>query len=146
MNSNRLALEIRGGSLGVLAEEKYNRSVKVVINMLNTLGVIKKTRSIVLRNMVRAAGHDGRIVVSVFNGSAFRQHAEEVYTSIRNIVGKFDKSDFNYSENEFVPQSYYSHWFTRAEIEELMKKAGCSNIRTKEIDNIGLFVTSEVSR
>jgi len=132
--------------VGILDEKKYNRSIKVVINMLNTLGVIKKSRGTVLRNMVRAAGPDGRIVVSVFNGKAFRDHAEDIYTSIRNIVGKFDKSNFNYSNNEFSSQSYYSHWFTRTEVEGMMEKAGCSNIRTKEIDNIGLFVTSEVAR
>ena len=142
----RLGSEISEESAATLNEEKYNKSVKVVINMLNTLGVIKRTRVPVLRNMVRAAGRDGRIVISVFNAKAFREHAEDIYTSIRNIVGKFDKNDFDYSNNEFVSESYYSHWFTRSEIEGMMKKAGCANLKTKEIDNIGLFVTSQISR
>jgi SAM-dependent methyltransferase len=129
-----------------LNENKYNESLKVVIIMLNTLGVIKQTKGIVLKNMVRAAGRDGRVVVSVFNGDGFTKNAENIYTSIRNMVGKFSKADFDYSKHEFSSQSYYSHWFTRAEIEGMMRKAGCTNIRTKEINNIGLFVTSEVSR
>jgi len=146
VDARRLELEIEEEPVGILDEEKYNRSIKVVINMLNTLGVIKQSKSTVLRNMVMAAGPEGRIVVSVFNGKAFRDHAEDIYTSIRNIVGKFDKDDFDYSSNEFASQSYYSHWFTRTEIEGMMERAGCSNIRTKEIDNIGLFVTSEISK
>jgi hypothetical protein len=96
--------------------------------------------------MVRAAGPGGKIVVSVFNGNFFDRNAKPIYESIRNIVGKFDEDDFNYAKNEFSTQWYFSHWFSRSEIEGLMRKAGCSNIRTTEIDNIGLFVTGEVSR
>lgn len=143
---SKLRSEVKEEPVGMLDEEKYNESIKVVINMLNTLGVIKHTRGTVLKNMTRAAGPNGRILVSVFNGDAFSKYARDIYASIRNIVGKFDKKDLDYSRNEFISRSYYSHWFTRTEIEGLMKKAGCSNIRTKEIDNIGLFVTSEVSR
>lgn len=142
----KLAMENTEEPIRALDEKKYSASIKVVINMLNTLGVIRETKSLVLRNMVRAAGPDGRIVVSVFNGRAFQKHAKEIYASIKDIVGKFDEDDFDYVENTFATEHYYSHWFTRPEIEGLMKKAGCSNIRTKEIDTIGLFITSEVAK
>ncbi|MCK4478178.1 methyltransferase domain-containing protein [Candidatus Bathyarchaeota archaeon] len=127
-------------------ERKFNDSVKVVINLLNTLGVIKNTKPLVLHNMVKIAGTDGRVVVSVFDGAKFEEHAQDIYKSIRNIVGKFDLDDFDFDKTEFASASYYSKWFTFQEAKNFMEKAGCTKIRLRNIQDIALFVTSEIKK
>lgn len=134
------------GCLRKIDPKKYDESIKVVINLLNTLGVIKETKQLVARNMVKITGSNGRIVISVFNGTSFSKHASNIYHSIRNIVGKFDEKSFLYHEMDFVTDSYYSHWFTNKELKNSMKNAGCINIRVKPIQEIALFAMGEVKK
>lgn len=134
------------GCLAKIEERKFNESIKVVIILLNTLGVIKETRQLVLRNMVRIAGTSGRVVVSVFNAAAFRKRAQAIYDSIKNIVGKFNLDDFNFERFEFATGPYYSHWFDRNEVRDMMKKAGCTKTRVESIGDVALFATSEVKK
>jgi len=124
----------------------YDNSCKLVVNLLNTLGVMKKDiRSKVLDNMVFAAGPKGRIVVSVFDAACFGEIAPILYNSIRKITGKFNRKAFDPDKNEFQTKTYYSHWFSQGEIVESLEKAGAKVMRVTPIRTTlkGLFVVGE---
>jgi len=114
---------------------KYERSTKVVCILLNTLGnIIKdttetaaKAREIAINNMVKAAGKGGKIVVSVFAAESFSSEAPKLYKNVEKLVGKFDENSFDNKKYEFITKTFYSHWFKRKEVEEMIEKAGCQN-------------------
>jgi hypothetical protein len=121
----------------------YNDSRKVVCCLLNTLGVIldpkmkldpADARQRVVNNMVSAAGQEGTILISVFSARSFHSKALKLYKSLEKITGKFDEKAFNKEEYVFKTRTYYSHWFEKEEIVNLLKKAGCKNIYCKVIN------------
>jgi SAM-dependent methyltransferase len=119
----------------VLNPIKYEQSTKVICILLNTLGnIIKDTtetaaeaRQTTINNMVKAAGKGGKIVISVFAAEAFPSEAPKLYKKIEKLTGRFDEKSFNNEKCEFKTKTYYSHWFERKEIEEMIKGAGCQN-------------------
>lgn len=133
---NRLLTEYgRNTYVSKIKARKYNNSFKMVVNLLNTLGVMKEDiRSKVMGNMVSAAGPKGRMVVSVFDADCFEEVAPIIYRSIRQITGKFDRKAFDPVKNEFQTRNYYSHWFSQTEIVEELEKAGG---RVKSVTPIG---------
>jgi SAM-dependent methyltransferase len=133
---------------------KYNNSVKVVCSLLNTLGVIigpngvekaAEARQIALNNMVTVAGRGGKVIISVFSSESFISKAPKLYKSIEKLTGKFDRNSFQTESFEFRTKGYYSHWFEKREIIDMMNIAGCKNIDCKDISGEleGYLLTSD---
>lgn len=121
---------------------KYGNSLKVVCCLLNTIGVIigpngvekaAEARQIAINNMVTATGPGGKIIISVFSADSFISKAPKLYKSIEKLTGKFDENAFNKESFEFKTKGYYSHWFKKEEIMDMMKMAGCKNIDCRDI-------------
>jgi SAM-dependent methyltransferase len=116
-----------------LKPDEYYKSLKVVCCLLNTLGNIidpcnnmkpEEARQKVVNNMIDMAGKEGIIVISVLSNESFIKHAKELYKSMKEFVGEFnDNEAFNNNEFVFRTNIYYSHWFKKEEIENIVKKA-----------------------
>ncbi|MDH5733156.1 MAG: hypothetical protein OEY88_05155 [Candidatus Bathyarchaeota archaeon] len=132
--------------LGNLKPDIFNSSRKIVVNLLNTLGIMeKRIRSEVVRNMISASGPKGKIVVSVFSSECFNAIAPVLYRSIEGLTGKFTVDAFNHEKKVFRTETYYSHWFSEMEITRLMKEAGANNLTVKPINTSleGFFITAD---
>lgn len=104
-----------------LQARKWKDSRKVVSNMLNTLGIIRpKRRRQVIRNMLFAVQPGDKLVFSVLAGESFDEMARYLYRDLKPLVGKFDEKAFYHDRYDFITDSYYSHWFTKQEIESLI--------------------------
>jgi SAM-dependent methyltransferase len=118
-----------------LKPSRYNDSKKVVINLLNTLGVMKPDiRPKVLANMVLAAGENGKVVVSVFSSDCFMEIAPTLYGSLKRITGNFDERAFDPEKKEFRTRTYYSHWFSQNEIADMLERAGANDVKVTPIN------------
>ena len=129
-----------------LKPDTYNNSKKLIVNLLNTVGVMEENIRIdVLKNMVFAAGPKGKIVVSVFSRECFDEIAPVVYRSIGKITGKFGDEAFDRKKKEFRTGIYYSHWFSEEEIKYYLRKAGAKNLVITPINTAikGFFVVAD---
>lgn len=123
--------------------EAYSKSKKIVCILLNTLGIMRPSiRESIINNMVRCAGKGGLVIISVFNANSFDKYAGKIYRELKDMVGNFKEPHaFNSTKHEFRSETgYFSNWFEEDKISQLMSKAGCHNMVTKEIGDIALFM------
>lgn len=137
----------------ILQRENINTkgSTVIVICLLNTLGIIhdENDRNNIITQMARVAGKDGKLFISVFNAQQFSKNAPDIYSQLKEIVGEFDGMEsFDIPNNDFYNKTskYYSHWFTKEEIVDLVKRGikdtplNKREINIIEIENIGLVI------
>ena len=125
--------------------------VESLVDLIATLGVMTVgERTEVIRNMVRCAGPDDVIAISVFAGEAFVREAKGLYRQIPTIVGgNPPDAAFDTRKAEFrLPGSggrtrYLSHWFARGEIEQILRAERCEILESRSINNSGHFVTAK---
>ena len=128
---------------------RYASSHKIVCNLLNTLGVLPdEGREIVLKEMRNAVSTQDWIVVSVFDAAAFAEEAPTLYRTLPKTVGIADLPDeafdlgtttFDYTDGGSGVR-YFSHWFTRKEIIELVERCDCEIIEVQSVAGRGHFV------
>ena len=100
-------------------------SVKIVMCMYNTVGVIDATlRRQFFDNMTGLAGKDGLVLVSAFNGDDFAFAAPRLYVPMKEMVRQIDVDSFDEEKLAFKNRlGYYSQWFTQNQILQLLHSA-----------------------
>ncbi|QMU55399.1 MAG: methyltransferase domain-containing protein [Nitrosopumilus sp.] len=98
-------------------------SVKIVLCMYNTVGVIDATlRRQFFDNMIGLAGKDGIALVSAFNGDNFVFAAPGMYVPMKKMVGQIDEDSFDEKKLAFKNRlGYYSQWFTQNQMLQLLR-------------------------
>lgn len=132
--------------------EKTSRGPRVLCNLLNTLGVLDSvTRMRMIRAMVRSATSQDRLVFSVFAAESFPREARGLYDEISAIVGadEIPEHAFDDERSEFAyitldgEHQYYSHWFKKGELEQIVQREGCRVLSSYEIDKYGYFLVCD---
>ncbi len=102
-----------------------DNSVKIVMCMYNTVGVIDATlRRQFFDNMTRLAGKDGLALVSAFNGDDFTFAAPMMYVPMKAMVQQIDEDSFDEKKLAFKNGlGYYSQWFTQNQMVQLLHSA-----------------------
>ena len=101
----------------------FNDATIIVVCVLNTLGIIDPNeRSEVIRQMIKLAGIEGKIFISVFNAESFQKNAFAIYKPITKMIGPIDEKQFFDKNSPDVKSKtgYYSHWFKESEIINLI--------------------------
>jgi ubiquinone/menaquinone biosynthesis C-methylase UbiE len=100
-------------------------SVKITLCMYNTVGVIDSTvRQQFFNGMTRLAGKDGLALISAFNGDNFVFAAPRMYVPMKKMVKQIDDDSFDEKKLAFRNRlGYYSQWFTRNQILQLLHSA-----------------------
>ena len=98
-------------------------SVKIVMCMYNTIGVIPETKRVeFFENMTRIAGKDGAVLISAFNGDDFAFIAPKLYNPMKKMVKQIDKDSFDEKRLAFRNKlGYYSQWFKKNQVLELLQ-------------------------
>ena len=98
-------------------------SVKILLCMYNTLGVIPENkRSQFFESMIRIAGSDGMVLISAFNGDDFKFIAPKLYKPMKKMIKQIDEDSFDEKRLAFKNKlGYYSQWFTKNQILELLQ-------------------------
>jgi len=98
-------------------------SVKITLCMYNTIGVIPPSkREQFSDNMRGLAGDDGFALISAFNGDDFAFAAPRIYRPMKGMVRRIDDDSFDEQRLAFRNSlGYYSQWFTRDQIRELLR-------------------------
>ena len=99
-----------------------DNSVKITMCMYNTVGVIDVTkRKQFFDNMTRLVGKDGLALISAFNGNNFAFAAPKMYVPMKKMVKQIDVDSFDGEKLAFKNNlGYYSQWFTKNQLLELM--------------------------
>lgn len=127
-------------------EKRYAASTKIVCNLLNTLGVVEEdSRAAMVKNMVKALGPKDKIVISVLDANCFVEEAPVLYKTLEPLVGYFNQTAFINELHIFKTDTYYSHWFTKEEVIDLLTQAGCQGISIEHMQVGGHFVTAGVA-
>jgi len=97
-------------------------SAKIVLCMYNTIGVIPPSkREQFSGNMRGLAGSDGFALISAFNGDDFAFAAPRIYRPMKSMVRRIDDDSFDEQRLAFRNSlGYYSQWFTKDQIRELL--------------------------
>ena len=97
-------------------------SVKIIMCMYNTIGVIPaEKRQQFFDTMKDLAGKEGIVLISAFNGDDFEFVAPKIYTPMKNMVHKIDDDSFDVKKLAFKNSlGYYSQWFTKNQISNLL--------------------------
>ena len=97
-------------------------SVKIIMCMYNTIGVIPaEKRQQFFDTMRDLAGEEGIVLISAFNGDDFEFVAPKIYTPMKNMVHKIDDDSFDVEKLAFKNSlGYYSQWFTKNQISNLL--------------------------
>jgi hypothetical protein len=104
----------------------FNRSTRVYLCLLNTLGVISpkdRCESFVLHSL-RAMGEGDHLIVSVFDEARFDSTAPDLYSALSPMIGAFDPGNVDSANRAYEIRDdpgYYSHWFGAGELETLLK-------------------------
>ena len=103
-------------------DELFDDSAKIVMCMYNTIGIIPADkRQSFFDGMVRIAGDDGLVIISAFNGDDFAFVAPRIYTPMKKMVKQIDENSFDEKLVAFKNNlGYYSQWFTKKQILELL--------------------------
>lgn len=124
-------------------EKRYAESTKIVCSLLNTLGVVEEdSRIAIVKNMVKALGPKDKIVISVLDANCFEEEAPVLYKALEPLVGYFNQTAFINELYIFKTDTYYSHWFTKEEVIDLLTQAGCQGISIEHMQVGGHFVTA----
>ncbi len=99
-----------------------NDSIKITMCMYNTVGVIPPSkRNQFFDNMKKLAGEDGLALVSAFNGDDFTFAAPKMYHPMKEMVKQIDEDSFDEKRLAFRNRlGYYSQWFTKNQINNLL--------------------------
>ena len=102
--------------------ELFDDSVKIVMCMYNTIGVIPAAgRKQFFENIKNLAGKDGLGLISAFNGDDFSFVAPKMYHPMKKMVKRIDDDSFDVQKVAFRNSlGYYSQWFTKNQINELL--------------------------
>jgi SAM-dependent methyltransferase len=100
-------------------------SVKITMCMYNTIGVIDATQRLqFFDNMTGLAGKDGLAIVSAFNGDDFAFTAPMLYVPMKKMVKQIDDDSFDEEKLAFKNRlGYYSQWFTKNQMMQLLHSA-----------------------
>lgn len=121
---------------------------RVVCCTMNTLGSMpKSTRQTVINEMVKVAGDDGVLFLTVFNGEHFASGVEKFYKTVPRSCGTIQDTDISFETTEInVPSTgYYAHWFMPDEVAKMLDAAGLRDYQIEQ-HGVGLFVTSPATR
>ena len=104
-------------------DELFDDSTKIPMCVYNTIGVIPhQKRQQFFDNLIRLAGQDGFALISAFNGDDFAFAAPQIYNPMKNMVKKIDEDSFDEQKLAFRNSlGYYSQWFTKNQIKDLLK-------------------------
>jgi len=125
-----------------LPEDFWN-SRKVVCCVLNTLGVMKSdVRVNVLKEMRKLVGSNGVFVLILFDKADFADRGiNEFYRNVPELCGSFDTDSVDFENGELhTDNGYYSHWFSREEVQNILKELDLEGKIIKK--GIGLFVVA----
>ena len=97
-------------------------SAKIPMCVYNTVGVIPLSkRQQFFENMMRLAGKDGFALVSAFNGDDFAFAAPKIYHPMKSMVKRIDDDSFDEKVLAFKNSlGYYSQWFTKNQLKDLL--------------------------
>lgn len=103
-------------------DELFDDSIKIVMCMYNTIGVIPIERRIqFFENVKNLAGKDGLGLISAFNGDDFSFVAPKIYCPMKKMVKRIDDDSFDEQKVAFKNSlGYYSQWFTKNQINEFL--------------------------
>lgn len=115
-----------------LSEYFKSKTVKVVMCLYNTLGVIPSDkRHLFVENMIRIAGNNGLVVITVFNGDDFSFVAPRLYNPMLPMIKQIDEDSFDEENRIFQNRlGFHSQWFTQNELKSLLH----SNVEAIPID------------
>ncbi len=104
-------------------DEFFDDSTKIPMCVYNTIGVIPhQKRQQFFDNMLRLAGQDGFTLISAFNGDDFAFAAPQIYNPMKSMVKRIDEDSFDEQKLAFRNSlGYYSQWFTKNQIKDLLK-------------------------
>jgi Methyltransferase domain len=117
---------------------------RLVACVLNSIGVVEPAvREALVVEMVRSA-RGGSFLLVVFSAEHFHRGVAEFYARSPQLCGPVRDGDADHLRFELRTASdYYSHWFTVAEVDELLRRAGVA-VYTIERCGVGLFFSGPV--
>ncbi|SEF38501.1 Methyltransferase domain-containing protein [Amycolatopsis pretoriensis] len=133
----------------VLADDRrldsdYHESPKLFACVMNTLGIMpEQSRREVVREMCASLSPDDSLLLTVFNREFFGQAVREFYAAHPELCGVIEPGDVDSAKAELHVRStgYFSHWFSEAELSELVTSTGLKRIHIST-EGPGLHLTS----
>jgi SAM-dependent methyltransferase len=119
---------------------------RLVACVLNSIGVVDAViREALVREMIRSSA-GGSFLLAVFSAEHFHRGIAEFYGRSPQLCGPVREGDADYIRHELrTTSSYFSHWFTVAEIDDLLRAAG---VRSYSVERcgVGLFFSGPIPK
>jgi SAM-dependent methyltransferase len=125
-------------------DEHYRQAPKLFACVMNTLGIMpESSRRRVVHEMCACLGPDDSLLLAVFNKDFFARAVREFYSVHPQLCGEIIPGDVDYGKSELHVRStdYFSHWFSEAELCDLVESAGVVWNRISK-RGPGLYLTS----
>jgi SAM-dependent methyltransferase len=117
---------------------------RLVACVLNSIGVVDPVvREKLVREMILSA-RGGSFILAVFSAEHFHRGVVEFYAKSPELCGPVREDDADHLRYELrTASNYFSHWFTMAEIDDLLRRAGVG-VYSVERCGVGLFFSGAV--
>lgn len=121
------------------------RKRRLIACVLNSIGVVDRVvRESLVTEMIHAAA-GGSFLLAVFSAEHFHRGVSEFYARSPQLCGTVQDDDADHLRHELrTATNYFSHWFTVAEIDDLLRRAGVGAYRVERY-GVGLFFTGSVA-
>ncbi|MGV1049197.1 MAG: class I SAM-dependent methyltransferase [Solirubrobacterales bacterium] len=117
---------------------------RLVACVLNSIGVVDPVvREALVKEMILSA-RGGSFLLAVFSAEHFHRGVSEFYAKSPELCGPVREDDADHVRYELrTASSYFSHWFTMAEVDDLLRRAGVSTYSVERC-GVGLFFNGAV--
>jgi SAM-dependent methyltransferase len=117
---------------------------RLVACVLNSIGVVDPVvREALVMEMIRSA-RGGSFLLAVFNAEHFHRGISEFYAKSPELCGPMQEGDADHVRYELrTASNYFSHWFTPAEVDDLLRRAGVE-VYSVERCGVGLFFSGAI--